>query len=401
VDSGPLQRLRGVRQMGHAHLVYPGAVHTRFEHSLGTYDMARRLVRVLLRRGGSRWLSPSDVRCFLAASLLHDIGHYPFSHTLEELPADTGGRIRIQRHDRRAQEILLADGGLCAVLRDGWGVDPARVARVIDEEGGPADPADLRLREMLCGPLNPDRLDYLQRDSNHVGVPYGNIIDIERLLATLDFTPDGAAIGVSAKGVAAVETLIFASYLMYREVYWHHTVRAAQAMFKAAAAAALVSGELAQEHLVGQDDERAVALLRGCSNPATRELVERLAGVGRRLYRRVWSGSPAEAEGLGGFLRDAAAGDYWQAGELCADACARLGAPPHHLLVDLAGRGKELFFIVAVVGGRGGRPRTTADAAVSLIASSLHRNFDLQAKRMQVLAPAERVEDFRRLLGLA
>lgn len=402
VDSAALQRLRGVRQMGHAQLVYPGAVHTRFEHSLGTYDMARRLMRVLLQRGGSDRLAPGDVRCFLVAALLHDVGHYPFSHTLEELPANPSGRVAIRRHDQRARDVLLQDGPLCAMLRDEWGVDPARVARVIDEEGAAAGPADVRLREMLCGPLNPDRLDYLHRDSNHVGVPYGNIIDTERLLATLDLTPDGSALGVSAKGVAAVETLIFASYLMYREVYWHHTVRAAQAMFKAAAAAALVSGELAQQDLVDEDDEGATRLLRGCANPATRELVERLTGAGRRLYRRVWSGSPGQARGRGSFLEGAVGADYWQARQLCGEVCARLGEPPHHLLVDVAGRGKELFFTVPVLDRRGARGEllTTADPAVSLIAPSLHENFDLQAKRVQLLAPGERVAEFQRLLGL-
>lgn len=402
VDSAALQRLRGVRQMGHAQLVYPGAVHTRFEHSLGTYDVARRLLRVLWRQDGVGWLSDDDVRCFLVASLLHDIGHYPFSHTLEELPPDASGRVAIERHDRRARDVLMADAALCVAIREGWGVDPARVARVVDEDGGPADAADLRLRAMLCGPLNPDRLDYLQRDSNHVGVPYGNIIDGERLLATLAFTPDGGAVGVSAKGVAAAETLIFASYLMYREVYWHHTVRAAQAMFKGAAAAALASGELAQADLVDEDDEGAVRRLRDCDNPATRELVERLTGPGRRLYRRVWSGSPDEARRQGSFFEEVAAADHWQAGRLCAEVCQRLGLPPHHLLADVAGRGKELFFTVAVVDRRtaDGSVATTADPAVSLIAPSLHENFDLQAKRVQLLAPADRVADFRRLLGV-
>jgi HD superfamily phosphohydrolase len=394
LDTAPVQRLRGVRQLGLAQLVYPGAVHTRFEHSLGTYEMARRMLVQLAER--RPLLGEEDVLCFLAAALLHDVGHYPFSHTLEEIPADREGRFGIPRHDGRARQVILGDGRLAAALRDLWGVDPERVCRVIDEGGGDAPEADLRLREMLCGPLNPDRLDYLERDSSHVGVPYGRVIDGDRLLAALDFTPDGRRLGVTSKGISAVETLIFASYLMYREVYWHHTVRAAQAMFKRAATDAFLAGELRPEDLVDLDDEQAVAALRACRNPATGELVRRLTGPGRGLYRRVFSAGLERVPE--GFLQAAAEADYWTAQVLCGEVARRVGAEPHHLLLDVSGRGKELFFEVTVV-DRPGLP-TTADPDVSLIAPSLHFNFDRQAKRVLLLAPAEWVPAFRRYLGL-
>ena len=407
IDSAPLQRLRGVRQLGLAHLVYPGATHTRFEHSLGVYAMGGRILDELGDREGRHPLSDEDVRCFLASCLLHDVGHYPFSHTLEDVPPDPTGRLRVVRHDERARAIILGDPGLGAVLRDQWGCDPERICHVIDERAASGGPADARLRHMLAGPLNPDRLDYLERDSLHVGVPYGRHIDLERLLAAMAFTPDGASLCVTRKGVSAVETLIFASYLMYREVYWHHTVRAGQAMIRRAAVEALLAGEVDQDALMAADDEQAMALLRACRNPATRELTAGL-GPGRGLYRRVWSGGVGDATALPvGAGRDLllrlGEGGALSAEDLLAGVATALSgalrAPvlPHQLLYDVAGRGKDLFFDVPVLGSA---ISSTADPAVSLVAPTLAINFERHAKRLQLLAPAALARDVAHFLGL-
>ncbi|MBX5475611.1 MAG: HD domain-containing protein [Clostridia bacterium] len=412
IDTRPLQRLRGVRQLGLASVVYPGATHTRFEHSLGTYELARRLLLNLLPRRGAEFLDPEACATFLCAALLHDVGHYPFSHTLEDLPPDPEGRIRIQRHDARARSIILQDEGVVAVLRDAWGLDPERVAAVIDEEHPPDDAMGRRLAEMLAGALNPDRLDYLQRDSNHVGVPYGRVIDSERLLQAVDFTEDGSALAVTPKGVSAVETIIFASYLMYREVYWHHTVRAAQAMLKRAAADAMRLGGLTQEEWIDLDDAQALSRLAEAPVASTRELVARLSAPGRQLYRRVADATLAEIESgklprsVGELLAQALDAGYWEQQALAEDTARALRAagvdlPDHGLLFDVAGRGKELFFEVPVLDRFGGRVAgTTADPSISLVAPNLSRNFDRQAKRVQLLAPAERLEDVRRALGI-
>jgi HD superfamily phosphohydrolase len=408
VDSGPMQRLRGVRQLGVAHLVYPGATHTRFEHSLGVYALGRLLLGRLLSRGGRRHLSDADGWHFLAACILHDVGHYPFSHTLEELPPHPDGRVRVVRHDERAREIILGDPGIRRTLFGLWGCDPERIAAVIDERSHAGGPADALLREMLCGPLTPDRLDYLERDSQHVGVPYGRVIDIERLLAAIEITPDGAAVGVSPKGVSAVETVVFASYLMYREIYWHHAVRAAQAMLKRAVSEALLDGAVEPARLTAADDEQAVGLLRRCANPATAELMDGLSHA-RRLYRRLFSGTARQAaeEAPAGAARDLlaqlAAAGHWEAEALLgavAAAYARRGradARAHHLLWDVAGRGKELFFAVPVTGAR---VATTADPDVSLVAPSLADNFERHAKRVQLLAHPAHARGLARYLGL-
>lgn len=409
LDTAPMQRLRGVRQLGLAHLVYPGATHSRFEHSLGVYALGRDLLGRLFAGAGRRHLSEADALAFLAACLLHDVGHYPFSHTLEELPPHPGGAVQVRPHDERARAILLQDPVVPGVLRQAWGCDPERIARIIDEHASAGGPADARLRNLLCGPLNPDRLDYLERDSQHVGVPYGRVIDSERLLGAVDFTADGAGLCVGHKGVSAVETLIFASYLMYREVYWHHTVRAAQAMLKRATSEALLLGELDQARLTRADDEQAVALLCACPNRATAELMAAL-GPGRGLYRRIYSGGLSEAEDLPrGAARDLllrlAEADTWTGEGLLREvvagyaAAARVAAEPHHLLCDVAGRGKELFFAVPVLGADG-RSRTTADPAVSLIAPTLASNFERHAKRLQLLAHPAHARGLARFLGL-
>ncbi|MBX6351596.1 MAG: HD domain-containing protein, partial [Clostridia bacterium] len=400
IDTQAVQRLRGIRQLGLAYLVYPGATHTRFEHSLGTYEEARVLLLHLIQRRGRTLLDEEACRTFLCAALLHDIGHYPFSHTLEDLPPDPEGRVTIRRHDERAAEVICGDPDLVRVLRRDWGLAPERVAAVIDEGHPPADAAGRRLGELLAGPLNPDRLDYLKRDSNHVGVPYGRVIDEERLLESLDFTPDGERLAVTAKGVSAVETVIFASYLMYREVYWHHTVRAAQAMLQRAIADAVAAG-LREEELFGLTDEQAVARLRAAPAASTRDLMTRLGAPGRPIYRRVATATEAELEGgrLAAGVRDllgeALRSDYWANRRLAAQAVRGLRAlgldlPDHGLLLDVAGRGKELFFEVPVLSRLGGEVTgTTADARISLVAPNLSRNFDRQAKRAQLLAPPE------------
>lgn len=403
IDTLSLQRLRGVAQLGMGYLVYPGAVHTRFEHSLGTYDMARRLILHLVRGGGSRWLTEEDVTTFLVAALLHDVGHYPFSHTLEELPRDDTGRVELQRHDRRARDVILNDELLVQALRREWGVDPERVVAIIDEEEPPQDEPGQRLAEMLSGPLNPDRLDYLQRDSAHTGVPYGQVIDVARLLETVTFTEDGRRLGVSPKGVSAVETLIFASYLMYREVYWHHTVRSAQAMLKRATTDLLRGGALKQEELLDLNDAQAMALLHERATGGAAELLHDITGPGRKIYRRVFDASMANLPESEVFAR-IREGNYWSWDELGREICRSLARaigqdiPEHALLIDVAGQGKELFFSVPVLSA--GNVTDTSAPEVSLIAPWLSRNFDEQAKRVLILAPAHLVEDFRRHLGL-
>ena len=127
IDTEDFQRLRNISQLGFVHLVYPGARHSRFEHSLGVYHLAKQFLARLVRSDPPLELSEEDVRVFLAAALLHDIGHYPFSHTLEELTP-----FFVDHEERGRQLIEDERGSIAKVLRDELAVDPVRVANVID-----------------------------------------------------------------------------------------------------------------------------------------------------------------------------------------------------------------------------------------------------------------------------
>ncbi|MEW6750267.1 MAG: HD domain-containing protein [Candidatus Latescibacterota bacterium] len=229
IDTDDFQRLRNITQLGHAHLVYPGARHTRFEHSLGVYHLAKQFLVRLLRSDPPLVLEDQDVRVFVAATLLHDIGHYPFSHTLEDLTPF------FALHEERAREVIEDPrSSVHAVLVGEFGADPERVANVIDyrSQRRPVPPRDLLLANILSGTLDPDKIDYLLRDSLFCGVPFGESVNRDRLIASIKFDPERLRLAVTSKGVSAVEALIFTHYLMFRNVYWHHAVRSATAMFR-------------------------------------------------------------------------------------------------------------------------------------------------------------------------
>ena len=231
IDTEDFQRLRNVTQLGYVHLVYPGARHSRFEHSLGVYHLAKRFLIRLLTSDPPLELEDEDIRVFVAATLLHDIGHYPFSHTLEELTPF------FALHETRARQIIEDESGaVYQLLSERFEVDPVRVANVIDyeSEGREIPAEDLLLANILSGTLDPDKIDYLLRDSLFCGVPFGESVNRDRLIASIKFDPRQRRLAITSKGVSAVEALIFTNYLMYRNVYWHHAVRSASAMFKRA-----------------------------------------------------------------------------------------------------------------------------------------------------------------------
>jgi hypothetical protein len=251
LDTPAVQRLRYVRQLGHAFLVYPGATHTRFEHALGAYHLARRAVGETGHADSEEGLS---VRL---AALLHDIGHYPFSHALEEagLPHH---EILAARH--------LRTGALAATL-DRLGVPVERLLQLIQGSSGS------RLAGLVSGPLDVDKLDYLSRDAKMCGVPYG-FIDVDRLLTSLTVSAEGLAL--HSKGLAALESLLFAKYQMYRNVYWHHAVRSATAMFKRLVRRAIATGRVAPDEIaIATDDALAHELQEHDQTGLARALRER------------------------------------------------------------------------------------------------------------------------------
>jgi HD superfamily phosphohydrolase len=278
VDTRAFQRLRYVRQLGLAYLVYPGATHTRFEHALGAWHLAGRTIELLQARGDLKRQHEGEARVVATAALLHDIGHYPFSHALEEIGAP---------HHEDVAGALLTRGEIADVLRETIGKDaPERVVELIRGKSTNA------LQGLISGSLDLDKIEYLKRDALMCGVPYGEI-DVDRLIHSLTLVTDPAngrtVIGVSEKGLAALESLLFAKYQMYRNVYWHHAVRSATAMYKRLVADAIESGALRVGELASFSDESLLHQLEErAPSPLLRGLRE------RRLFKRAFECPSAE-----------------------------------------------------------------------------------------------------------
>src|SRR6185503_7322444 len=270
IDTAVFQRLRYVRQLGLAFLVYPGATHSRFEHALGTYHLARRALGLFEERGDLAHVDPRDCRILRTAALLHDIGHYPFSHALEEIGA--------MDHEEVARP-LIAEGAVAGTLRRELAADaPERILELI--QGKSASP----LQGLISGSIDLDKLDYLRRDAFMCGVSYGEI-DVDRLINSLALVRDPSSgalrVGLAEKGLSALESLLFAKYQMYRNVYWHHAVRSGTAMYKRLVDDAIDAGSLDAEALARFTDEGLLdELTQRSPTPLLTALRE------RKLYKR-------------------------------------------------------------------------------------------------------------------
>ncbi|MFZ5623168.1 MAG: HD domain-containing protein [Gemmatimonadota bacterium] len=283
LDTPPVQRLRYVRQLGHAFLVYPGATHTRFEHALGAYHLARRALTELSERGELAAISERDQLAVRLAALLHDIGHYPYSHGLEEAGFPHHELLGVAKLEEGELADLLAELGDAAL--------GAEIARLIT--GRSASP----LQGLVSGSLDLDKIDYLSRDARMCGVPYG-AVDVDRLLASLavvETAPGRLEIGVQEKGISALESLLFAKYQMYRNVYWHHAVRSATCMFKRAVRSAVAKGVITVEQLADATDGGLVERLLAAEPDGLAARVRQ-----RRLHKRAMdlpaSDVPADAQ---------------------------------------------------------------------------------------------------------
>ena len=256
VDTREFQRLRRVKQLGFAHLVYPGAIHTRFLHALGVYHLTGRAIAALGSRGELGALDShqaAEVPIVRLAALLHDVGHYPFSHAMEELEA-----AAIPGHHEELAERFLAAPGIRAVLDD---VAPAAAERIGSLIRGTSDHP---LQGLVSGSLDLDKIDYLRRDSLFCGVPYG-AVDVDRLIESLtlarETTTSPLEIAVTEKGISALESLLFAKYQMFRNVYWHHAVRSATVAFRRLIEGALETELLRRDELAGPTDEELLTTL--------------------------------------------------------------------------------------------------------------------------------------------
>jgi hypothetical protein len=256
-ESPPFMRLHRIMQLGPAFHVYPGATHTRASHSIGVYHLTRRLLIHLTGQGAGDWLSAEGVFSFLCAGLLHDLGHFPYTHSLKELP--------LEEHEILTARIILSEPVKSLVAATG--ADPALSAAIVDTKLPGSGTELLFYRRLLSGCLDPDKLDYLNRDAQYCGVPYG-AQDVDFILSRLHPHAE-RGVDIDSRGIPSVESILFSKYLMYRTVYWHHSVRSATAMVKKALLGGLESGLIAGEELYDLDDQGLFSLVedRAARNP--------------------------------------------------------------------------------------------------------------------------------------
>ncbi len=337
LGTSAFARLERIQQLGFVSRVWPGARHTRFEHSLGVMHLTRLAIAHLRATPEGGWLTDEDARVAVAAGLLHDIGHYPFSHAIEELGPP------IAPHEQTGRR-LIEGPEIAPILESAWRVDPARVAGFIDPGDAEPPAGDRLLRGILAGALDMDKLDYLPRDARACNVPYGGV-DTSRLIDALTVvripgpeTESEHHIGIREKGISPLHSLINARQEMFDNVYWHHTNRACMVMLLRATQEAMLAGALRPVELQGLDDAALLARLDTTSMPPiTRRLARSLRD--RRIHKRaVEIGSRAFElyARLGNLFFDPAARREVE-GRLASGLAAELDEdiPPETVLIDI------------------------------------------------------------------
>lgn len=215
INTREFQRLRRIRQLGTSFLTFHGAEHSRFNHSLGVYEVARKIISQFERNQYEKW-DEEERLVILCAALLHDLGHAPFSHSME--------RVFATNHEEWSVRLILGDTEVNRVLRAVNPAFPEQVARVIDK----SHPKKL-LVSIVSSQLDADRMDYLLRDAYYTGVNYGTF-DLERILRVI--RPHEGHIVVKASGMHAVEDYLMSRYQMYWQVYLHPVTRSAEIVLR-------------------------------------------------------------------------------------------------------------------------------------------------------------------------
>lgn len=256
IDSPPMQRLRRIKQLGMTSLVYPSATHTRFEHSLGAMHIAGNLCKSL-------GFSEEDTAHVRMAALLHDIGHFPFSHILDENSYLMDGA----NHAKLGAEKITIE--LSKVLLENK-LDPKKVARIATGKG--------KLGSILSGGIDADKMDYLVRDARFTGVAYG-MVDLTRLYYTAKFN---GRLAFDYKALRNIESVVVSRFMMFQSVYLHPTIRSADAMLIRAVENALVKNVFSPKDLANMDDTDLISALRQ-NREKTGPFIEALDS--RKLYK--------------------------------------------------------------------------------------------------------------------
>jgi hypothetical protein len=336
IDAPELQRLHHIHQLGLAYLVFPGANHTRFSHSLGTYYVASRIASALL-------IPEEDQTLVTVAALLHDIGHGPFSHTLEYAfysltgisHTDLASRIITGDTDNIERDTL--DTPPILEILENYSIDAEKVSELIQGMKIPyqwtltpwleekvIEPN--YLTQIIHGEVDADQLDYLLRDSYHTGVAYG-IIDLPYLLNTLEL--QNSTVAINPKGIEAVEAVLVARSLMFSSVYYHHAVRIAETMLTRAAEASL------EEHpeIMAMSDWEFLSFLK-TGTDYQKDLLNRLTY--RQLFKRVYMAQASDIDQGQGILTELA--DSESRKEKETTICRKAGIPQGYAFIDIPER---------------------------------------------------------------
>lgn len=313
-------RLKGIRQLSFSQQVYPGATHTRFEHSIGVYHLMKLILQRMLTNPLAIELQEGDFRfdegqcaLLLSASLLHDIGHYPHAHVLESQVRSASGEQVFAHHEELCGRFIHEEHPgvptIASILEEEWKVSADAVITLI--RGGSSS----RLGKLISGTLDPDKMDYLMRDALHCNIPYGSI-DIERLIESFVPDPERERFAITEKGIAPLESLLFAKYMMMRNVYWHHTSRTLSAMLRRVLEDVALLGGVPltklRELFYGNADDRVLhelLQLIGREHPAAILLDDIIT---RRIYKRAITLQPYRE-------REGAADERWFAYNTDAD----------------------------------------------------------------------------------
>lgn len=293
IDTPEFQRLRRIKQLGLGLYTYQGAEHSRFTHSLGALHL---MTRILDQLSDHYQIADRDHAAARAAALLHDVGHGPFSHAMEKV-------LRVHHEQLTMQAVLSPETELGRTLSSYSRELPARVSAII---AGTFKPA--ALAQLVSSQLDVDRMDYLLRDSLMTGAKYG-LYDLEWIINALQIDEEGDRIYVAARGIYAVEEYLQARYYMFRQVYFHRTLRSAEAVLRSALRRALKLVEEGKhvwcashtsfekilhrqmltitEHLEMDDSDVIFHMKQwqGSDDPVLRDLSQRF--VGRRLFKAI------------------------------------------------------------------------------------------------------------------
>lgn len=380
IDTAEFRRLARISQLGLVSLVYPAAHHSRFEHSLGVYRLSLLCLQQLANDARfASAITARDAELLIVTSLLHDIGHWPFCHPIEDL-----GLSDVPKHEAFA-ERYICNSEIAEILSRDFQVDPRDVVDLLT--GNATSHAHRLLSSILSGPIDVDKMDYLMRDSLHAGVPYGRNFDQARLISSLCLNESGDGLAITEKGTTPAEMMVFARYVMFSEVYWHHAVRSATAMIQRAFFELKDRFEL--DNLFQEtEDDFIRRLQQDSSSSVAAGVLESLFGRRRRLFKRLvyyrFSDEPN--------IYDKIARRPYPWLVACSDQLGRLlgnklnrTVRPGEILIDAPPAKLEVEFNIDVLTQQGNHYRPLGDVS-PVVRTLAETQFDKCVKRVCVFA---------------